>query len=65
MSPNNAIKLEFDEVSQNYYVVWQPIIMGMGATTRKALDDLREAAHCCVDTFIDISFECDSNRKEC
>jgi len=64
MSPRNAIKVEFDEVSQNYYVVWQPIIMGMGETRGEALDDLKEAAHCCVDTFVGLSLENNSKRKE-
>ena len=64
MSPRNAIQVEFDEISQNYYVIWQPIIMGMGGTRGEALDDLREAAHCCVDTFIDISLKDKNNRKE-
>ena len=64
MSPRNAIQVKFDEMTQNYYVIWQPIIIGMGGTRRNALDDLREAAHCCVDTFIDLSLDNNNNRKE-
>jgi predicted transcriptional regulator len=64
MSPRNPIQVEFDEMTQEYYAIWQPIVMGMGGTRGEALDDLREAAHCCVDTFIDISLKDKNNKKE-
>jgi predicted RNase H-like HicB family nuclease len=49
----NSIDLEFDEESGEYYIVWEPVIMGAGKTAGEALEDLREAAHFGVETLID------------
>jgi len=49
----NSIDLEFDRESGEYYIVWQPVIMGAGKTAGEALQDLREAAHFGVDAIID------------
>jgi predicted RNase H-like HicB family nuclease len=48
-----SINLEFDSESGEYYVVWEPVIIGNGKTVGQALQDLREAAHFGVDTMID------------
>jgi hypothetical protein len=53
----NDINLEFDSQSGEYYVIWKPVVIGMGKTKGKALADLREAAHFGVDTFIDRKLE--------
>jgi predicted RNase H-like HicB family nuclease len=53
----NEINLEFDSQSGEYYIVWKPIVIGMGKTRGKALEDLREAAHFGVDTLIDLKLE--------
>jgi hypothetical protein len=45
---------EYDELSQNYYIVWQSIVIGSGGTKEHALEDLRDAAHFGVDTIIDL-----------
>ncbi len=49
----NSINLEFDKKSGEYYIVWEPLVIGAGKTRDEALQDLREAAHFGVDTMID------------
>ena len=49
----NSIDLEFDKESGEYYIVWEPVVIGAGKTADEALQDLREAAHFGVDTIID------------
>ena len=49
----NSINFEFDEKSGEYYIVWEPVVIGAGKTAGDALQDLREAAHFGVDTMID------------
>jgi predicted RNase H-like HicB family nuclease len=49
----NSINLEFDKKSGEYYIVWEPLVIGAGKTRDEALRDLREAAHFGVDTMID------------
>jgi predicted RNase H-like HicB family nuclease len=49
----NSITLEFDKESGEYYIVWEPLVIGAGKTKDEALQDLREAAHLGVDTMID------------
>jgi len=53
----NDINLEFDRESGEYYIIWKPLIIGMGETRTRALEDLREAAHFGVDTLIDLKFK--------
>ncbi len=53
----NTINLEFDEKSGEYYIVWEPVVIGTGKTADEALQDLREAAHFGVDTMIDRKLE--------
>lgn len=64
MSRENDIDIEFDEASQGYYAIWEPVVIGMGETEVKALEDLREAAHLCVDSFIDLKCQDVTNGKE-
>ena len=54
MPDDNAIRIEFDDISQSYYIVWRPIVIGAGNTCKEALEDLREAAHFGVDTILDM-----------
>jgi len=53
----NSINLEFDKKSGEYYIVWEPLVIGAGKTAGEALQDLREAAHFGVDTMIDRKLE--------
>lgn len=64
MSRKDDIDIEFDAVSQDYYAIWEPVVIGMGKTEVKALEDLREAAHFCVDSFIDLKFKDVTKGKE-
>jgi len=57
VSKNHDIKVEFDEEIQNYYIIWEPIVVSLGKTMQEALRDLREAAHFGVDTLIDLKLE--------
>jgi len=53
----NDINLEFDRESGEYYIIWKPVVIGMGKTGTKALEDLREAAHFGVDTLINLKLK--------
>jgi predicted RNase H-like HicB family nuclease len=53
----NDINLEFDRESGEYYIIWKPLVIGMGKTSRDALEDLREAAHFGVDTLINLKLK--------
>ena len=54
MSQKNDIDIKFDESSQEYYAIWEPIFIAMGKTIYEVLGDLRQTAHFGVDTFIDL-----------
>ena len=64
MSQKNDIDIEFDEASQEYYSVWEPIVIAMGKTIHEVLEDLRQTAHFGVDTFIDLKLRDICTRKE-
>jgi len=64
MSRKNDIDIEFDAVFQDYYAIWETVVIGMGQTEVKALEDLRETAHFCVDSFIDLKFKDINTGKE-
>jgi hypothetical protein len=51
------INLEFDSDTGEYYIVWEPIVTGMGRTKLEALEDLREAAHFGIDTLVDLKLK--------
>jgi hypothetical protein len=53
----NDINLEFDRQSGEYYIIWKPVVIGMGKTGTRALEDLREAAHFGVDTLINLKLK--------
>ena len=54
------ILLEFDEETQEYLAIWEPVIFGMGKTKPEALKDLTAAAN----LFIDIYNQKDNVIKE-
>jgi orotidine-5'-phosphate decarboxylase len=64
MSRRNEIDVKFDEASQGYYAVWEPIVIGAGKTRQEALKDLKEAAHFGADIFIDLKLQDISKEKE-
>jgi predicted RNase H-like HicB family nuclease len=64
MSRRNGIDVKFDEASQGYYAVWEPIVIGSGKTRQEALQDLKEAAHFGADSFIDLKLENINKEKE-
>ncbi|GAG71728.1 unnamed protein product [marine sediment metagenome] len=49
--------LNLIEKPREYYIVWEPVVIAMGKTRHEALEDLREAAHCGVDTLIDLKLK--------
>ncbi len=54
----DAITIEYDEVGQSYYAVWEPPrAVGLGRTRREALEDLRAAVDFGVETFIGSKLE--------
>lgn len=54
MPSTTSIEIEFDEETQDYYIVWEPLIISSGNTRQESLEDLREVAHFAVDTLIDL-----------
>jgi hypothetical protein len=64
MSRRNDIDVEFDEATQGYYAIWEPIVIGAGKTKHEALDDLRQAAHFGADTFIELKLKDIKKAKE-
>ena len=58
MSSNNDIKIDFDDVSKDHYIIWRlPIAIGSGNTEIEALHDLREAARFCLDSLIGLKIK--------
>jgi len=51
---SSDIEIEFDRETEDYYIVWEPAVISSGKTKEEALEDLREAAHFGVDTFVDL-----------
>ena len=64
MSRRNEIDVAFDEITQGYYAVWEPIVIGAGKSRHEALQDLRQAAHFGADTFIDLKLKDINKIKE-
>jgi predicted RNase H-like HicB family nuclease len=51
--PDNEIRTEYDDDSQSYFVIWQPLTaIGMGRTEQAALEDMRAAAHFGIETMV-------------
>jgi predicted RNase H-like HicB family nuclease len=54
---SSNISIEYDGESGEYFIVWEPLVIGAGRAVIDALQDLREAAHIGVDTMIDIKLK--------
>ena len=50
----NDIIVEYDPDTMDYCSVWEPVVIGAGKTEQEALEDLRQAAHFCVDQLIEL-----------
>ena len=49
----NEILVGYDDNSQSYYCIWQPLTcVGLGKTKVSALADLRAAAHFGIETVV-------------
>ena len=58
MPGNCDIEIEFDELSNDYYIIWGlPVAIGSGSNRIEALDDLRKVAHFCIDSLINLKLE--------
>ena len=64
MLAKSAINLKFDRETQEYFIVWEPIVIGTGKTRHEALEDLRMAAHFGVDTLINMKLKNTGTKKE-
>ena len=58
------INLEFDRQSQSYYIIWEPVVIGLGKTEGEALKDLRIVAHSRVDTLVDLKLKAINRKRE-
>lgn len=54
MPSSSDIEIEFNQETKDYYIVCEPTVISSGKTKEEALEDLREAAHFGVDTFVDL-----------
>ena len=58
MSGDCDIEIGFDEVSKDYYIVWQPpLAVGSGNNKIEAIRDLQKAACFGVNSLIDIKLK--------
>ena len=64
MLAKGEIDLKFDREIREHYVIWKPMVIGMGKTRHEALEDLRTAAHFYADTLIDLKLQDISRQKE-
>jgi hypothetical protein len=64
MSVESGINLKFDRGTQEHYIIWKPVVIGMGRTRHEALEDLRTAAHLGVDTLINMKLKKIDAKKE-
>jgi hypothetical protein len=64
--PCGEITIAYDDDSQSYYCIWQPLIsVGLGKTEAEALNDLRAAAHLGIETILDLKLgEINDNSTE-
>lgn len=53
----NDINIEYDSETGDYYIVWEPLVIGAGKTESEALEDLKMAAHSGVETLIDLKLK--------
>ena len=64
MAARSNITLRYDKETRDYYIIWEPVVIGTGRTGHEALEDLRTAAHFGVDTLIDLKLKNAVKRKE-
>jgi orotidine-5'-phosphate decarboxylase len=65
VSRQNEIDIAFDDVTQGYYAIWEPVVIGAGKTRHEALQDLKEVAHFGADTFVDLKLkDIDKERED-
>ena len=57
MLAKGDINLQYDQEIREYYVIWEPAIIGMGKTKGEAMEDLRTASHFYTDALIDLKLE--------
>ena len=50
VSPDNSIYINYDKQTQDYYIIWEPVIVGMGKTVPATMEDLRQALNLDLDT---------------
>jgi predicted RNase H-like HicB family nuclease len=58
------IIIEYDDTTGSYFIIWEPIVIGLGNTKRSALKDLQKAVHFYIDTTIDIKRKSLNKEKE-
>ena len=60
----NDILLEYDEIHESYFVIWNMSVAGLGKTKQSALNDLRKAAHFGIDTMVKLKLQTIEQDKE-
>jgi predicted RNase H-like HicB family nuclease len=54
---DSNVNIEYDTETNDYYIVWEPLVIGAGKTEGAALEDLRAAALFGVDALIDLKLK--------
>ena len=53
-SNRHDIIIEYDDTTESYFIIWEPVVIGLGDTIHSALKDLQKAAHFGIDTTINL-----------
>ena len=64
MLAKGKINLEFDSETMEHYIIWKPVVVGMGKTEDEALEDLRAVSHFYTDTLINLKLKDIDTGKE-
>jgi predicted RNase H-like HicB family nuclease len=58
------IIIEYDDTTESYFIIWEPVVIGLGNTIHSALKDLQKAAHFGIDTTINLKRKSLTKEKE-
>jgi hypothetical protein len=58
------IIIEYDDTAESYYVIWKPVVIGLGTTVHSALKDLQKAAHFGINTTVNLKRKSLTKEKE-
>ena len=58
MNQYDELKVEYDKVTKDYFVIWQPpLAVASGKTKVEALQDLQQVVYFCIDSCMEVDTE--------